>query len=238
MNPQTINAMEIVMLTIFVVLRIAGTCFIVWALATSGITVGYKTILIALALLVGLGFGLKYSNPNAPCDPQHSHFQGKQGMKAKKKRTKKYNSKRHRIGYLDMLDISANKGLSDRAAASIELDYRIHLQSFRTEPSHESWAYLVGLLLLADRLSYDLEEGEEFRREIEPAWRQVDAAWRIWQEKHVIAQENLLQAEALLQSLIELFKGFTYKEMDQALHYVMKHHLKPVRVMKEEGLIE
>lgn len=159
-------------------------------------------------------------------------------MKAKKKRTKKYNPKKHRIGYLDMLDISANKGLSDRAAASIELDYRIHLQSFRTEPSHESWAYLVGLLLLADRLSYDLEEGEEFRREIEPAWRQVDAAWRIWQEKHVIAQENLLQAEALLQSLIELLKGFTYKEMDQALHYVMKHHLKPVRVMKEEGLIE
>ncbi len=144
----------------------------------------------------------------------------------------------NRIGYLDMLDISANKGLSDRAAASIELDYRIHLQSFRTEPTYESWAYLIGLLLLADRLSYDLEEGEEFRREIEPAWRQVDAAWRIWQEKHVIAKENLLQAEALLQSLIELFKGFTYKEMDQALHYVMKHHLKPVRVMKEEGLIE
>lgn len=50
-------------------------------------------------------------------------------MKAKKKRTKKYNPKKHRIGYLDMLDISANKGLSDRAAASIELDYRIHLQS-------------------------------------------------------------------------------------------------------------
>lgn len=158
--------------------------------------------------------------------------------KPKKKRTKKYDPRRHRIGYLDMLDISANKGLSDRAAASIELDYRIHLQSFRTEPTYESWAYLIGLLLLADRLSYDLEEGEEFRREIEPAWRQVDAAWRIWQEKHVIAKENLLQAEALLPNLIELFKGFSYKEMDQALHYVMKHHLKPVRVMKEEGLIE
>lgn len=158
--------------------------------------------------------------------------------KPKKKRTKKYDPRRHRIGYLDMLDISANKGLSDRAAASIELDYRIHLKSFRTVPSHESWAYLVGLLLLADRLSYDLEEGEEFRREIEPAWRQVDAAWRIWQEHHVIAKENLLQAEALLPNLIELFKGFSYKEMDQALHYVMKHHLKPVRIMKEEGLIE
>lgn len=58
--------------------------------------------------------------------------------KPKKKRTKKYDPRRHRIGYLDMLDISANKGLSDRAAASIELDYRIHLQSFRTKPSHES----------------------------------------------------------------------------------------------------
>ena len=167
-------------------------------------------------------------------------------MKAKKKRTKKYNPKKHRIGYLDMLDISANKGLSDRAAASIELDYRIHLQSFRTEPTYESWAYLIGLLLLADRLSYDLEEGEEFRRErptdkqqaSDEKHRRFDAAWCIWQEKHVIAKENLLQAEALLQSLIELFKGFTYKEMDQALHYVMKHHLKPVRVMKEEGLIE
>ncbi len=54
----------------------------------------------------------------------------------------------------------------------------------------------------------------------------------------MIAKENLMQAEALLPNLIELFKGFSYKEMDQALHYVMKHHLKPVRVMKEEGLIE
>ena len=51
-------------------------------------------------------------------------------------------------------------------------------------------------------------------------------------------ERNLLQAEALLPNLIELFKGFSYKEMDQALHYVMKHPLKPVRVMKEEGLIE
>lgn len=71
-----------------------------------------------------------------------------------------------------------------------------------------------------------------------PTIEEVDAAWRIWQERNVIAKENLLQAEALLPNLIELFKGFTYKEMDQALHYVMKHHLKPVRVMKEEGLIE
>lgn len=71
-------------------------------------------------------------------------------MKATKKRTKKYNPKKHSIGYLDMLDISANKGLSDRSAKNIELDYRIHLQSFRTEPTYESWAYLIGLLLLAD----------------------------------------------------------------------------------------
>ena len=42
MNPQTINAMEIVMLTIFVVLRIAGTCFIVWALARQAEASGGK----------------------------------------------------------------------------------------------------------------------------------------------------------------------------------------------------
>lgn len=76
MSPQTINAMEIVMLTIFVVLRIAGTCFIVWALATSDITVGYKTLLIALALAIGLCFSISYQNPNAPCDPQHCLFKG------------------------------------------------------------------------------------------------------------------------------------------------------------------
>lgn len=69
MNPQTINAMEIVMLTIFVVLRIAGTSFIVWTLAASNISVGYKTILITIALIVGLGVSFKYQNPNAPCDP-------------------------------------------------------------------------------------------------------------------------------------------------------------------------
>ena len=74
MSPQTVNAMEIVMLVLFIVLRVSGTCFIVWVLATSNITVGYKTFLIALALLVGIGFTLKYQNPNAPCDPQHCIF--------------------------------------------------------------------------------------------------------------------------------------------------------------------
>jgi len=38
--------------------------------------------------------------------------------KPKKKRTKKYDPRRHRIGYLDMLDISANKGLQPPASSS------------------------------------------------------------------------------------------------------------------------
>ncbi len=131
------------------------------------------------------------------------------------------------------------KKMRAKHAKTLAARSRIMKDSQEPSPHHHTEICVApGLLLLADRLSYDLEEGEEFRREIEPAWRQVDAAWRIWQEKHVIAKENLLQAEALLPNLIELFKGFTYKEMDQALHYVMKHHLKPVRVMKEEGLIE
>lgn len=68
MNPQTVNAMELVMLSLFVVGRIVGTCFIVWALAASNITIGYKTLLIALAIAIGMGFGIKYHNPNNPCD--------------------------------------------------------------------------------------------------------------------------------------------------------------------------
>lgn len=68
-------------------------------------------------------------------------------MKAKKKRTKKYNPKKHRIGYLDMLDISANKGLSDRAAASIELDYRIHRNSRRKPPNSFGWRNAANLSL-------------------------------------------------------------------------------------------
>lgn len=90
--------------------------------------------------------------------------------KPKKKRAKKYDPRKHHIAYLDILDISANKGLSEAAARRIELDARIHLQAFRSAPTFESWAYIVGLLLMADRLSYDVEEGPELRRDFEAAW--------------------------------------------------------------------
>lgn len=69
MSPQVTNVLEIVMVIIIVAIRTAGTSFIVWTLAASNISVGYKTILITIALIVGLGVSFKYQNPNAPCDP-------------------------------------------------------------------------------------------------------------------------------------------------------------------------
>jgi len=129
--------------------------------------------------------------------------------KPKKKRAKKYDPRKHHIAYLDILDISANKGLSEAAARRIELDARIHLQAFRSAPTFESWAYIVGLLLMADRLSYDVEEGPELRRDFEAAWKQMDDAWRIWREQKIIATANLDFADALLGDLVQFFTHFT-----------------------------
>ena len=156
--------------------------------------------------------------------------------KSKKKRTKKYNPAKHHIAYLDILDISANKGLSEKAAQRIELDARIHLQSFRTEPTFDSWAYIVGLLLMADRLSYDVEEGPALRRDFEAAWRQMEDAWRIWKERKEIAVENLDFTDSILGDLVHFFTHFTYKEVEAARIYVSNHHLMPVRKAQEKGL--
>lgn len=156
--------------------------------------------------------------------------------KPKKKRAKKYDPRKHHIAYLDILDISANKGLSEAVARRIELDARIHLQAFRSAPTFESWAYIVGLLLMADRLSYDVEEGPELRRDFEAAWKQMDDAWRIWREQKVIATANLDFADALLGDLVHFFTHFTYKEVEAARIYVSNHHLMPVRRAQEKGL--
>ena len=65
MSEQIVNAMEIFMMGVLVVTRIAGTCAIVWMLieATS-ISEGWKVFLIAAALVLGLAFNLHYDNPN------------------------------------------------------------------------------------------------------------------------------------------------------------------------------
>lgn len=156
--------------------------------------------------------------------------------KPKKKRSKKYNPAKHRIAYHEILDISGNKNLSRKTVEHIELDARIHLQVLRNEPTYDSWAYITGLLLMADRLSYDVEEGREIRCDFETAWRLLDDAWRIWCAKREIAAVNLDFVESQLSNLASFFTHFTYRELDEARIYVSEHHLMPVRKAQEKGL--
>lgn len=65
MNAQFVNALELFMMGVLIVTRIAGTCAIVWMLIEArGIGEGWKVFLIAVALVLGLGFHLYYDNPN------------------------------------------------------------------------------------------------------------------------------------------------------------------------------
>lgn len=68
MNPQITNVLEIVMLTTYIILRIACTCAIVWMLVGADITNGWKVFLIALAIIIGLSGSIRYKNPNEQCD--------------------------------------------------------------------------------------------------------------------------------------------------------------------------
>lgn len=153
--------------------------------------------------------------------------------KSKKKRNKPY--RKRRVGYMEQFDIAGNQKVSDKTLEGIELSYRVHLDSFRREPTDDSWSYLVGVILMADRLSYAIEEGADFRRNTTAAWRQLHAAWRIWTEKQTIATQNLQLAEDILPDVIALFRQFTYNECDQSLQYVLKHDLCPVEIEKQEA---
>lgn len=64
MSPQTVNALELVMIMVWTVGRLIATCFIVWFLCRSDILGGFKVFLIALTVIVGLTYSTKYKNPN------------------------------------------------------------------------------------------------------------------------------------------------------------------------------
>ena len=68
MNPQTINALEIVMVIVYTAMRFLATAAVIYFLCRADITNGWKVFLIALTILIGLGINLKYKNPNAQCD--------------------------------------------------------------------------------------------------------------------------------------------------------------------------
>lgn len=68
MNAHTINALEIVMVILYTLSRLSASAAVVYFLCNADITNGWKVFLIALAIIVGLGFNVKYENPNAQCD--------------------------------------------------------------------------------------------------------------------------------------------------------------------------
>lgn len=67
MNAQTINALEIVMVILYTLSRLSASVAVVYFLCNADITNGWKVFLIALAIIIGLGFNVKYKNPNAQC---------------------------------------------------------------------------------------------------------------------------------------------------------------------------
>lgn len=68
MNAQTVNALELVTLMIYVAIRLSASAAVVYFLCNADITNGWKVFLIALAIIIGFGFNFKYKNPNAQCD--------------------------------------------------------------------------------------------------------------------------------------------------------------------------
>lgn len=59
-----LNFFELLMIILYVLTRVAGTVAIVWLLCTKLKDTMATYFLIALALFLGLGFSIKYDNPN------------------------------------------------------------------------------------------------------------------------------------------------------------------------------
>ena len=65
MSPQFINALELLMIMLYVVSRIIGTVAIIYLLIQSRISIGWQTFLILTTIVIGLGFNVHYENPNS-----------------------------------------------------------------------------------------------------------------------------------------------------------------------------
>lgn len=115
--------------------------------------------------------------------------------KPKKKRTKKYRPRE--IGFPAIVDFNGRKLISEKIADDLELSLRMQLKAFREKPTMFSWSFIVGILLICDRLSYDVEEGEELRKEFTTAYRRMDDAWKVWVLHKEIAHSNIEYVESL-----------------------------------------
>lgn len=146
--------------------------------------------------------------------------------KPKKRRNKKYRPRQ--VAYHDILDIDGRDGISDEAADRLDVGFRMQIEDFRQNPSWTSYAYVIGTFLICDRLSYDVVEGDELRKDFTTGWRRMEDAWAVWIRDKQIAHANLDFVSSLSTQIYDFFKHFSYHEIAQAREYVSKHNLKPV----------
>lgn len=146
--------------------------------------------------------------------------------KPKKKRTKKYHPRE--TGYAAIFDFEGRKLISQKIADDLEISFRMQIKSFREKPEMFSWSFIVGTLLICDRLSYDVEEGEEWRKEFSTAYKRMDDAWKVWELHKEIAHSNIDYVESLVPLIHEFVQQFSGHEIVQAREYVANHNAKPI----------
>lgn len=61
---HVVNLAEIVMLILVVVLRFSAVVALVYLIFNSRISVGWQVFLATITIVIGLGFSIKYDNPN------------------------------------------------------------------------------------------------------------------------------------------------------------------------------
>lgn len=146
--------------------------------------------------------------------------------KPKKKRTKKYRPREP--GFPAICDFNGRKLISEKIADDLELSMRMQLKAFRESPTIFAWSFVVGVLLICDRLSYDVEEGEELRKEFTTAYRRMDDAWKVWVLHNEVAHGNLDYVESIVPIIFEFVQQFSGHEIVQAREYVSNHNAKPI----------
>lgn len=66
---QVVNTLEVLSLLALVIGRLIASCYIVKLLCEADFSSGWKIFLIAMTIIIGMGFSVKYHNPNDPISP-------------------------------------------------------------------------------------------------------------------------------------------------------------------------
>lgn len=69
---HVVNLAEIVMLILVVVLRFSAVVALVYLIFNSRISVWWQVFLATITIVIGLGFSIKYDNPNNHIQPEQA----------------------------------------------------------------------------------------------------------------------------------------------------------------------